>query len=202
MVTLGFYCNGLEAGKISSSDAVGEYLKCVHGCKTNVENVQARCRWLDDAARAEAVEKLLKLEPDIQFKEWRRYEQWEAWLRAQETIMPRQDVCVFVGPSKMGKTEFVLAQLGRKTLHVNCHLVESPDLRKFAGQHVHENLLLDEAGPKLFAKHRDLLQASKRDMTLGHSGTNMYTYTVNMYRVRIVITSNEWESELEEMPKK
>ena len=50
--------------------------------------------------------------------------------------------------------------------------------------------------------HRDLLQASKRDITLGHSNTNCYTYTVNLYRVRIIITSNEWYDELEKLPQK
>ena len=177
-------------------------MKCVHNCKQNVDNLRVLQGLKEDMARALAVQKLLALEPDIVFKEWKVYPEFDAWEVEQEKVKLRQDVCVFVGPTKTGKTEFAMAKCGKDTLVVNCHNVTEPDLRKFAGAHKHKSLILDEGGPKLLSLHRDLLQASKRDITLGHSNTNRWTYTVNLFRVRIIITSNEWYDELAKLPQK
>ena len=183
-------------------DAEDEYVRCVFNCKMNVENLRARQLLLEDKARALAVQKLLEQEPDIVFKEWKEYDEWNKWMAEQAKAKLRQDVCVIVGPTKTGKTEFAMAQCGASALVVNCHNVVEPDLRKFAGAHIHKALILDEGGPQLLSKHRDLLQASKRDITLGHSSTNKFTYTVNLYKVKIIITSNEWYDELEKMSQK
>ena len=183
-------------------EAENEYVRCVFNCSQNVQNIRERQTLIEDKARAEAVKRLLELEPDIVFKRWKTYERWEQWMAEQRKVKHRQDVCVIVGPTKTGKTEFAMAQCGKDTLVVNCHNVVEPDLRKFAGAHIHKSLILDEGGPKMLEKHRDLLQASKRDITLGHSGTNRFTYTVNLYRVKIIITSNEWYDELEKLSEK
>ena len=145
---------------------------------------------------------LLEIKPDIVFGAWKTYPQLEKWFEVQQQVLLRQDVAVLVGKTKLGKTQMAQSRLGARTLVVNCHGVLDPDLRKFKGYPRHDALLLDEGGPKMLAKHRDLLQASQRDITLGHSGTNMYTYTVNLYRVKILITSNEWEDELATLPQK
>ena len=187
---------------MTCSDAMVEFMKCVHSCKANVENLRAVEAMKEDKARAVAVQRLLALEPDLVFKAWKTYPKFEEWMQEQEKVKLRQDVCVFVGPTKTGKTEFAMAKCGKNTLVVNCHNVVEPDLRKFAGAHKHPNLILDEGGPKLLSLHRDLLQASKRDITLGHSNTNRWTYTVNLFRVRIIITSNEWDDELAKLPQK
>ena len=179
-----------------------QYVKCVHNCKQNVDNLRVLQTLKEDRARALAVEKLLALQPDIVFKDWKVYPEFDQWMEEQNKVKLRQDVCVFVGPTKTGKTEFAMAKCGKDTLVVNCHNVVEPDLKRFAGAHKHKSIILDEGGPKLLSLHRDLLQASKRDITLGHSNTNCYTYTVNLYRVRIIITSNEWYDELEKLPQK
>ena len=191
-----------QANKITPDDAEKEFVRCVFNAKQNLENLTAMRHFIDDKARADAVKKLLELEPDIVFRAWKKYDEWNEWVEQQKLVKMRQDVAVLVGPTKTGKTEFAMAQLGSKTLVVNCHNVSEPNLRRFAGHHVHNNLILDEGGPKMLSLHRDLLQASKRDITLGHSSTNCYTYTVNLFRVRIVITSNEWYDELEKLSDK
>ena len=185
---------------MSIENAMGEYQRCIFGAKDNITNLKFILAAKEDKARADAVEELLKLKPDIVFKEWKEYPQLEEWLRTQEQVLLRQDVCVVVGETKLGKTQMAQSRLGARTLVVNCHGVLDPDLRRFKGYPRHDAILLDEGGPKMLAKHRDLLQASRRDITLGHSGTNMYTYTVNLFRVKILITSNEWYEELSALP--
>ena len=191
-----------QAEKIIHADALDEYVRCVHCCKQNVENLKALETLREDKARSLAVQKLLALVPDIVFKEWKVYPQFDEWMLEQEKIKLRQDVCVLVGPTKTGKTEFAMAKCGKDTLVVNCHKVVEPDLRKFAGAHIHKSIILDEGGPELLSLHRDLLQASRRDITLGHSSTNRWTYTVNLYRVRVIITSNEWYDQLAKLSEK
>ena len=191
-----------QAEKMSMDDAEGEYVKCVFNCKQNVENLRARQLLMEDRARAEAVARLLALQPDIVFREWKQYDEWDKWMEEQAKPKLRQDVFVIVGPTKTGKTEFAMAKCGKDTLVINCHKVNEPNFKKFAGAHKHRSVILDEGGPELLSLHRDLLQASKRDITLGHSSTNKFTYTVNLYRVKIIITSNEWDDELVKLSEK
>ena len=178
-----------------------EYINCIFGAKENVANIQCIMARREDKARAEAVASLRKMKPDVTFCAWREYPPLEQWWKAQEQVLLRQDVCVVVGPTKTGKTQMAMARCGAKALVVNCHGILDPDLRRFKGWPRHTALILDEGGPKMLAKHRDLLQATNRDITLGHSGTNMYTYTVNLFRVKVLITSNEWYDELKALSK-
>ena len=165
-------------------------------CKSNIDNARALAQIKEDQERHDAVQKLLARKSDVVLKSWKHYDAWDRWMAQQAQWEYRQDVMVIVGPTKTGKTEFAMAKCGPDTLVVNCHNVVEPDLRKFKGAHIHSAIILDEGGPRLLALHRDLLQATRRDITLGHSQTNMYTYTVNLYRVKIIITSNAWYDDL------
>ena len=51
----------------------------------------------------------------------------------------------------------------------------------------------------LVQSHRDLLQAPRRDIVLGNSRTGCHTYAVNLWRVRLCLTSNSWYEDLEEL---
>ena len=188
-----------QADKISLKDAEREYVKCVFNCKNNIDNAKALMQIKADQQREAAVESLLSRPSDITMRSWKHYYEWERWEAQQQIWNFRQNVMVITGPTKTGKTEFAMAKCGRKTLVVNCHNVTEPDLRRFQGAHIHSSIIFDEGGPRMLSLHRDLMQATRRNITLGHSQTNMYTYMVNLFRVRLIITSNEWHEQLATM---
>ena len=51
----------------------------------------------------------------------------------------------------------------------------------------------------LVQSHRGLFQAPRRDIVLGNSRTGCHTYAVNLWRVRLCLTSNSWYEDLEEL---
>ena len=72
---------------------------------------------------------------------------------------------------------------------------EHPDLHGFR-RHFHKAVLLDEvATPKFIVSNKKLLQAHVDGAILGQSPTQTYTYEVFMWRVPIILTTNNWRLE-------
>ena len=69
---------------------------------------------------------------------------------------------------------------------------EHPDLRSFR-RHEHRAVLLDEvADPSFIVNNKKLLQAHVDGAKLGQSATQLYTYEVFLWRVPIMLTTNNW----------
>ena len=193
-----------QAEKMSSAMATLEFAKCVKGCANNIANVRAR----EEALEAYAL-KALRLARanerlDEEFVEYKVYPEWGLWSAEQDRKLSRQRTLVVCGPSRLGKTEYLKAQLAKccperpETLIINCMNVRDPDLKRFKVLH-HGSILFDEGSPDMVQRHRDLFQARQDDVVLGNSATGCYTYSVNLFRVRLVVTSNAWDDELTEL---
>ena len=73
----------------------------------------------------------------------------------------RRKFLVLDGPSRMGKTMFVMSLFGKdKTLEVNCAGEEDPALQDFRHQ-THRCILFDEAEPEMVIKYRKLFSSSE-----------------------------------------
>ena len=174
----------------------------MRGAKSNIANVEA----MEEQQRTSALERVraerASLQIDEEMKAWKCYPVFDGWLAQQARRMLRQNLLVVTGPSKMGKSQFLLDQLktgGAETvLMVNCMNVVDPDLREFSvGKH--DAIIFDEGGPDMIQRHRDLFQAPRHDIKLGHSATGCYCYSVNLWRVKLVVTCNGWEEQLQRL---
>ena len=134
-------------------------------------------------------------------KEWRRLPAVDEgggastrpWLR-------RKKFLVLVGPTGMGKTEFVKALFGpAKTLEINAAGMQHPCLRDYESN-LHVCILWDEAEASLVAKNRKLFQCPAAFVGLGHSPTGAFGYQVMVNRSVMVINSNRWHEQLQSLP--
>lgn len=101
---------------------------------------------------------------------------------------------IYDGPSRLGKTELACAWFGsRSTLVVNAQGVISPNLRPMqTGRYT--AILFDEGTWRLPAANKALFQASSRPVELSQSQCNDRCYQVLMFRVPMIIcTNNFWE---------
>ena len=79
-----------------------------------------------------------------------------------------------------------------RTLVVDVQHAEHPDLRAFR-RHVHRAVLLDEvANPSFIVNNKKLLQAHVDGAILGQSATQLFSYEVFLWRVPIILTTNNW----------
>ena len=105
----------------------------------------------------------------------------------------------FSGDSRLGKTEFVKQSVEGGVFIATCSKASEPDLRDYEGPPEEKTILYDEASPQMVSDHRDLFQAPRHEVTLGHSDTNCYAYKVKVWQVRMVVCTNNWEEQLNAM---
>ena len=116
-----------------------------------------------------------------------------AWLSTYSTPDWRYSMLVLVGPSKLGKTELAKSVKGpENTLVVDCQHALHPDLSAF-DRAKHQAVVLDDiSGPQLVLGNKKLLQAHVDGATLGQSPTQHFVYEVFLWRIPIVLTTNNW----------
>ena len=100
---------------------------------------------------------------------------------------------VLYGPSRTGKSRLARSLFGEsRTLVVDVQHAEHPDLHGFRRQQ-HLAILMDEvASPSFISGNKKLLQAHVDGAILGQSATQLYTYEVFLWRVPIILTTNNW----------
>ena len=103
-----------------------------------------------------------------------------------------------VGPSKTGKSQFAVGMMKRHGIRSPYVVCGGFDLKGFDRTKNGGIVLNDVCGiASYIIKYRELFQANQFDTNLGESATNMYAYSVNTYRIPIIITMNleeDWET--------
>ena len=108
--------------------------------------------------------------------------------------MRRFKLLILDGLSRTGKTERALAFFGfENCLILNCQDTCTPCLRPFLGGR-HTCIIYDEGSWELVSKNRALFQSSSRPTQLSQSQCNESAYTVQVFRVPMVVTSNNFWS--------
>ena len=171
-------------------------MSCCFNVATNLKNVEAKEKYEKEVRHAAMKRKLQELPMDEDLYIPKEYPLFNQWLAMQVKVLFRQLTFVVDGDSYCGKSMFLKVKLPDTTYVCACRDVVDPDLKEYEGPPTHWNIMFDEGSPKMMSKHRDLFQASKHDVTLGTSATNCHSYKVNVYRVRLCITANDWKPEL------
>jgi hypothetical protein len=98
------------------------------------------------------------------------------------------------GPSRTGKSRLARSlNKDEHTLVVDIQHAKHPDLHDFSRAN-HAAVLLDEmSGPDFIVENKKLLQAHVDGAILGQSATQLYTYMVWLWRIPIMITTNNWD---------
>ena len=109
----------------------------------------------------------------------------------------RYKFLVLDGPSRMGKTQFAhcLVEPPAHVHEINCGSGSEPDLRNYRFER-DTLILFDEIEAPAVVSQRKLFQAAPSMVQLGCSSTNCHAYSVCVYRVMMVLCSNNWRSSL------
>jgi hypothetical protein len=81
---------------------------------------------------------------------------------------------------------------------MNCAHTVHPDLRGYVAEQ-HHVLLFDEGTANMVINNKKLFQAPAVDIQLGSSATNVHSFTVWVYGKKLVVCSNTWSRELDQM---
>ncbi len=196
-----WFLNMLQSGKISFADARA-------GIHRSCQNVQRHMQDLD-AIEAESLVKAQKAEQEralkalaLRKKPFVQIPAVLSWAKSYDEDNFRFSFLVLDGPSKLGKTQFGLSLTPKDMsyLELNCAGGGPIDLRGFK-YGVHGLILYDEIVPEQVLAQRKAFQASPSEVQLGQSATSIYSYTVFLYKVRMVLCSNKWSSLMRTLPK-
>ena len=118
-----------------------------------------------------------------------------AWQMHYEEVDTRYKMLVLVGGSRLGKTEWAKSFFGGgRTLVADCQHADHPCMRSL-GRARHRAIVLDDVGSADFVvANKKVLQAHVDWATLGKSPTQTLTYSVWLWRVPMVITTNNWNA--------
>ncbi len=123
-----------------------------------------------------------------------------AWLRRFDVNEWRYPFLVLEGPSMVGKTQFArnLASTAEAVLEIDCAGATEPDARGFQAQ-VHEVIIFDEASATMVLRCKKLFQSGACWVTLSQSATNCHAFRMWPHRTKMVVCSNRWWSELDDV---
>ena len=117
-----------------------------------------------------------------------------SWMLQYHIPEERYKMLVLHGPSCTGKSKLGRSLYGESdTLVVDVQGAQHPDLKSFVRGR-HKAVLLDEvASPAFVISNKKLLQAHVDGALLGQSATQLYSYFVFLWRVPIILTTNNWD---------
>jgi len=99
---------------------------------------------------------------------------------------------IYDGPSRMGKTELARAWFGySRTMIANAQECTTPNLRPMLTGKFNA-ILFDEGSWELCVRNKALFQASTRPVELSQSQCNDRSYTLMVFRVPMIICSNDF----------
>ena len=85
-----------------------------------------------------------------------------------------------------------------RVLEVNCASCPEPDLREFRVFY-HKGILFHEASCTMVLRQKNLFQAPSVPVSLGNSTTNCHAYSVFVSGIGLIIASNTWMAELDQL---
>ena len=119
---------------------------------------------------------------------------------SNEAIPKKKKFLVLEGESGLGKTEFVKGLFGvENTLELNCaNCGVHPDLRR-SDVDRHQCVLFDEGTVAMVSANRKLFQAPASWVDMGHSPTGRDVYHVFLNDAVLVISSNRWSEQVNQL---
>ena len=195
------WVTGLWQGdKINKECAEQHYVQCKRNIRAYCENLKyhgqkQRELYIQQQQQAAAAELLRPLQKEpVELPEVT-----QLFLPQFTRPMHRRKFLVLNGPTRLGKTVYARSLFGADhTYETNCSGVLEPDMREYDVLR-HRCVVFDEASVHLVLKHKKLFQAPPAEISLGHSATGMYVYRIWVWNVALIVTSNVWTTELEQL---
>ena len=133
-------------------------------------------------------------------KPFRSMPEVDAWRLQYHVMQHRYKFLVLDGPTRLGKSLYAkhLTPAGKEFFLSNCAAGNNPDLKQFK-YGIHGLILFDEASCEMVLRERLLFQGSAEEVQLGTSSTNCHSYSVFLHRILIVLASNNWSQELQQV---
>ena len=133
-------------------------------------------------------------------KEQKQYSKVQEYCDQFKKPRHRYRFLVLAGPSRVGKTAFAksLCAPDMETLELNCASGAEPDLKAYRFRR-HEVVLFDEIEAGQVAAQRKLFQAQAAAVQVACSATNCFSYEVFVWRKKLVLASNTWNSSLSKL---
>ena len=178
-----------------------EYLNCCNNVGANQRNME-QLNIMQKVQRYQLQIDLINLKVRGEQMPFRHIPQWDE-MEAQFTeLRSRYKFFVLEGQSRTGKSSWAFWVFNdpKKVFYVNCAHCSEPDLRKFDWD-VHKAILLDEASPQMVLDQRLLMQGPPCFVKLGMSTTNCHAYDAFTSGTRMIICSNTWAEDVEEIKK-
>ena len=127
------------------------------------------------------------------FKEYEKVERWkEQYTPDKFGKLTRFDFLVFVGPSKMGKSQLAASLFGPdKTFVTQCQNVEEPNLNGW-DREKHPCIVFDEAPWWLIFNNKVMFQAGADEVCICQSKCQQFAKRRLLYQVAMVVCTNEW----------
>jgi len=122
-----------------------------------------------------------------------------AWHALFEQHRFRYPFLVLDGPTRLRKTLYAQQQAPPgAALVMDCSGAVEPALHSFDPT-THRGIVFDEASASLVLRKRRLFQAPPERVALGGSATNCHLYHVVVYRQRLIVCTNRWQRDVDEM---
>ena len=190
--------NLVQAQKLEADVARALLVQCASGSR-HIRELDLHEGHLEQAAVKKAQEESQRLLGST-LKPSKHYAEVVAFIKQFETPLHRYKFLVLSGPSRVGKTAFArsLCDPGFETLELNCASGAEPDLRAYRLSK-HGLILFDEIIAQQVVSQRKVFQSQSAGVQLGCSATNMYSYEVYVWRKKLVLASNNWDSSLSQL---
>ena len=191
--------NLLQQGKMSLQDCRAEIVRCGKNLPRLLENMEKLQLEQTNASMQKEITRVQNVLASRRRPFWKVPAVTE-WLNTFRETRCRYPFLVLEGPSMRGKTQFAkaLAPSEDMVLEVDCAGKTHPDLRLLRPDK-HRFVLFDELAPNVVIEHKKLFQAGPSYVTLGSSVTNMYSFSVWSHALRLIVCSNKWTMELDNM---
>lgn len=191
--------NLLQQGKVTTSTV----RKVIIACAKNVPRLLANLQGYELAVREGLEDQQMqttRATVNGAFRPFRHVPAVAQWLASFDSVACRYKFLVLEGPSQLGKTQFAVSlALPDRTLIVDCSGATEPDLRRYRSEKI-DAILFDEAKASMVIRSKKLFQSGMDRVYLGQSNTNCHAYTVAVHAKRMIIASNTWSAELQQLP--
>ena len=196
LVNSDWILNLVQQRKMSYEDARAEMIKTVKGLPPKLASFDV---WNKEQRQAALRSHIAGELQELDAPKWpfRNVDAVISWLGEFDTLRHLYRFLVLEGPGQVGKTQYArsLSLSPEPFLEVVCMAATEPHLSGFV-ELVHDTILFDEASPMMAIRCKKLFQAGVGWVTLGQSSTNCHAYSLWPFRVKMIVCSNKWSSQV------
>ena len=191
----------VQSGRMHSKDAVGQLLQTYKDAEKHVRSLEYCKMKLSEQLKEQKIAARCKLLARNRHPRRRIAIVDDVFLPHMNLMVDRHSFLVLDGPSQVGKTTFC-KQLCTKAdgyVEIDCTgLTVAPNLHVLSDST--ELICFDECEPWYVAKYRKLFQGPEKAVNLGDTQSSRFSYSADLWGIKMVICSNNWAGKLALLP--